>query len=133
MRSSLDSGLVAALTTASDVAENSSLGTGSVQQSMIQTSSVDTSNSTVDKFGVENYPNPFNPTTIITYQIPKDGRVTLRVYDILGREVVTLADGNQSAGIHYAAFDGSRFASGVYFYRLTAPGVSQVKKMVLAK
>ncbi len=80
-----------------------------------------------------NYPNPFNPTTLINYQLSASGHVTLKVYDILGREVATLVDENQDSGIHSATFDGSRFASGIYFYRLSAPGVNQVKKMVLTK
>lgn len=81
----------------------------------------------------QNYPNPFNPTTVIDYQLPKDTHVTLRVYDVLGREVATLVDGEVSAGYHQAAFNGSRFASGVYFYRLTTPGFTKVMKMLLVK
>jgi tetratricopeptide (TPR) repeat protein len=80
-----------------------------------------------------NYPNPFNPTTIINYQLSKSGHVTLKVYDILGREVATLVNENQNPGIHSTTFDASKLASGVYFYRLTAPGINQVKKMLLTK
>ncbi len=79
------------------------------------------------------YPNPFNPTATITYQLPKDSRVTIKVYDILGREVATLVDGEESAGYHEVTFDGSRLASGVYFYRLTTNGLNLVKKMILMK
>jgi len=67
------------------------------------------------------YPNSFNPTTMIKYQLPKDSHVTLKVYDILGREVMTLVNGMETAGMHEVTFDGSKFASGVYFYRLTTP------------
>lgn len=81
----------------------------------------------------QNYPNPFNPVTIISYQLPEDGRVTLKVYDILGREVATLADEKQDAGTHAVTFDGSRLSSGVYFYRLTAGTFSDVKKLMLVK
>ncbi len=66
----------------------------------------------------QNYPNPFNPTTIISYAIPKDGQVTLKVYDVLGREVETLMNQAQKVGRYGVNFDGSRLASGVYFYRL---------------
>jgi hypothetical protein len=92
-----------------------------------------TSNAPVGNGLMTNYPNPFNPSTKITYQLAQSGHVTLKVYDILGREVVTLMNENQSEGIHTASFDGTRSASGVYFYRLTAPGVNQVKKMLLTK
>jgi parallel beta-helix repeat protein len=81
----------------------------------------------------QNYPNPFNPTTTIEYQLPKDSRVTLKVYDVLGREVATLVDGEQTAGSYHATFDGSKFASGVYFYRLSTPEYSKVQKMALMK
>lgn len=81
----------------------------------------------------QNYPNPFNPTTTITYTIPKDGMVTLKIYDVLGREVETLVSEVEKMGRYEATFDGSRLASGVYFYRLTAPGIMQVKKMLLLK
>ncbi|HUI28935.1 MAG TPA: protease pro-enzyme activation domain-containing protein [Candidatus Acidoferrales bacterium] len=81
----------------------------------------------------QNYPNPFNPTTKIAYDLSKGGYVTLKVYDVLGREVAKLVNEDQGIGIHFANFDGSRFASGVYFYRLTAPGINQVKKMLLTK
>ncbi|MCL5021709.1 MAG: right-handed parallel beta-helix repeat-containing protein [Bacteroidetes bacterium] len=80
-----------------------------------------------------NYPNPFNPTTAITYRLPVPGKVGLKVYDILGREVVTLVSEYQEAGVHKAYFNGQNLASGVYFYRLTAPGISQVKKMLMVK
>ncbi len=81
----------------------------------------------------QNYPNPFNPVTIISYQLPQDSRVTLKVYDILGREVATLANERQDAGTHAVTFDGSRLSSGVYFYRLIAGTFSDVKKLMLVK
>jgi len=81
----------------------------------------------------QNYPNPFNPTTQINYSIPKNGYVTLKVYNVLGQEVATLFEGNQKAGDYIATFDANRFASGVYFYRLEAGTFSTVKKMVLMK
>ncbi|HEY6952008.1 MAG TPA: T9SS type A sorting domain-containing protein, partial [Bacteroidota bacterium] len=82
----------------------------------------------------QNYPNPFNPTTTIEFTLEKDGRVSLKVYDILGREVTTLLDENRSAGEYQrVVFDGSRFASGLYFAVLEAGGKSLLKKMLMLK
>jgi hypothetical protein len=81
----------------------------------------------------QNYPNPFNPTTTIRYQLPKDGMVTLKVYDILGAEVVTLVNEEKAAGKYEANFDASRLASGVYIYRIQVNEFNSVKKMVLLK
>jgi hypothetical protein len=81
----------------------------------------------------QNYPNPFNPTTQIEYGVPKNGLVTLKVYNVLGQEVATLFSGQLTAGTHYATFDGSKLASGVYFYRLDAGQTSITKKLMLLK
>jgi Rax2 C-terminal beta propeller domain/Secretion system C-terminal sorting domain len=81
----------------------------------------------------QNYPNPFNPTTVIGYQLSAVSHVRLRVYDILGRSVATLVDGVQSPGEHSVVFDGSRFASGVYFYRIQTGSYVRTMKMVLMK
>jgi len=82
----------------------------------------------------QNYPNPFNPTTTIEFTIPSDGRTTLRVYDILGREVETLLDKPLQAGeYHQMVFNASRFASGVYFAVLRFNDKQLVKKMLLLK
>lgn len=91
-------------------------------------------------FLCNNYPNPFNPKTIIKYQIPSANNVRLFIYDVLGREITTLIDERQEAGTYEIEFDGSNFASGVYFYRMEvqktgSPGYDfiQSKKMVLMK
>lgn len=81
----------------------------------------------------QNYPNPFNPTTTISYQLPNDGMVTLKVYDILGAEVATLVNEEMVAGKYEVNFDASRLASGVYIYRLQANDYISVKKMVLLR
>jgi hypothetical protein len=86
----------------------------------------------------QNFPNPFNPTTTITYRLPAISHVTLKIYDILGREVAILVNAVQSEGEHTTKFDGSKFASGVYLYRLDAirsDGETFVamKRMVLLK
>ncbi|MCU0344429.1 MAG: T9SS type A sorting domain-containing protein [Ignavibacterium sp.] len=81
----------------------------------------------------QNYPNPFNPTTTIRYQLPKDGLVTMKVYDILGAEVVTLVNEEKVAGKYEVNFNAATLASGVYIYRLSINDYINVKKMVLVK
>lgn len=81
----------------------------------------------------QNYPNPFNPSTTIRYSIPTAGRVSLRIYNILGQLVATLVDGYQNAGTYQASFDGSALSSGVYLYRIEAGSFATVKKMLLVK
>ncbi len=81
----------------------------------------------------QNYPNPFNPTTAIRYELSANSYVTLKVYDVLGREVTTLVDRNEPAGVYHVEFNGSRFASGIYFYRLNAGGLTATKKLMLIK
>jgi glucuronoarabinoxylan endo-1,4-beta-xylanase len=81
----------------------------------------------------QNYPNPFNPTTTIWYALPTAGHATLKVYDLLGREVKTLVDEVRSAGAHSVRFDAGEFAAGVYLYRLTAGGNSRTRKLILLR
>ena len=81
----------------------------------------------------QNYPNPFNPTTKISWQSPVSSWQTLKVYDILGNEVATLVDEEKSAGSYEVTFDASSLPSGNYFYKLSAGGFIQTKKMVLVK
>lgn len=86
-----------------------------------------------DETLLQNYPNPFNPTTTISYMVVAPGKVSLRVYDILGRVVATLVDGHREAGVHQIPFNASGLASGIYFYQLTAPEITVQRKMVVTK
>jgi hypothetical protein len=90
----------------------------------------------------QNYPNPFNPTTKIIYQIPGQARndnsigltsVSLNIFDVLGKHIVTLVDEKQKPGNYEATWDALRFSSGVYFYRITVGIFSETKKMILMK
>ena len=80
-----------------------------------------------------NYPNPFNPSTIIIFEIPSDSYVTLRVYDILGNEIVTLINEEKTTGAYEVNFDARSFSSGIYFYTITAGSFRTTKKMLLVK
>ncbi len=81
----------------------------------------------------QNFPNPFNPTTVINYSIPGSGQTTLTVYDLLGREVQTLVNEYQNAGTYSFSFDASKLTSGVYYYRLQSGSFTQTKKLMLVK
>jgi hypothetical protein len=81
----------------------------------------------------QNYPNPFNPSTRISYTIAQSGLVTLKVYDVLGKEVASLVDEMKEAGSYTADFNASNLANGAYFYKLQAGNFSQVKSMMLLK
>jgi|GEM_PF-1207009 len=81
----------------------------------------------------QNYPNPFNPTTSIKYQVASIEKVSIKVYDILGREITTLVNEVKSPGTYEVKFDGSNLSSGTYFYRLTSNGFSQTMKLLLLK
>ena len=88
----------------------------------------------VDEFKLfQNYPNPFNPVTRIKFQIPQAGKVTIKIYDILGAEVTTLLNEERPTGIYEIDFNASRLASGVYFYQLKAGSYIETKKMILLK
>lgn len=81
----------------------------------------------------QNYPNPFNPATSISYSIPQNEFVTLKVYDVIGNEVATLVNTLQESGKHDVTFNASNLSSGIYFYKLTAGNSIQIKKMMLVK
>jgi glucuronoarabinoxylan endo-1,4-beta-xylanase len=82
---------------------------------------------------VQNYPNPFNPSTNIRIELPQASQVSLRVYDMLGREVSELVNERRDAGVHEVKFDGSELSSGVYLYRLQAGSFTQTRKLLLVR
>jgi len=98
-------------------------------------SDFDTSNSSSKEsyFNISNFPNPFNPTTTITYVLPQATFVSIDVYDRLGRQVTTLVDQNQETGEHSVEFNASEYPSGIYFYRIKTPEKTEVKKMLFTK
>jgi len=81
----------------------------------------------------QNYPNPFNPTTNISFSIPDESYVTLKVYNILGYEITTLVNKEMKSGNYTVKFDGSSLPSGIYFYRLQANHNIATKKLILVK
>jgi len=89
---------------------------------------------TPDKYSLaQNYPNPFNPTTKISFSLPKQGFVSLKVFDITGREVASLINEIKTQGVYSIDFNGAEFASGVYFYKIEASGFIDTKRMILVK
>ena len=82
---------------------------------------------------LQNYPNPFNPVTNFKFQIIKPGLVTLKIYDMLGKEVSTIVNEELKAGYYSYKWDASKLASGIYFYRITAGSYTEVKKMLMIK
>ncbi|MFA7419503.1 MAG: T9SS type A sorting domain-containing protein [Melioribacteraceae bacterium] len=91
------------------------------------------SNEVPTNYSISNYPNPFNPTTTINYQLPKDGMVTIKVYDIIGKEVATLVNGHKSAGYYKIDFDASKLTSGVYIAAIQASSFNKSIKLLLTK
>jgi photosystem II stability/assembly factor-like uncharacterized protein len=81
----------------------------------------------------QNFPNPFNPSTTIRYRIDKTGRVSLRVFNVIGGEVATITDETQAAGQHDVKFDATNLPSGLYFYRIQVGGLTEIRRMVLLK
>jgi hypothetical protein len=81
----------------------------------------------------QNYPNPFNPSTVIRYQLPNSANVTLKVFDVTGKEVAEVVNGYQTAGEHSVEFNAANLPSGVYFYRLSAGNHTATRKMMLVR
>ena len=89
---------------------------------------------TVKNFALfQNYPNPFNPMTTISFQLPQASYVTLKVYDAIGTEIETIAEGNYPSGVHEVIFDASRLSSGIYLYRINSGTNQSTKKMMVIK
>jgi hypothetical protein len=90
---------------------------------------------------LQNYPNPFNPSTVIRFEIPTTSHVSLKIYDVIGKEVAVLVNGDLSAGYHSCEWNASAMSSGMYFYRLVATlhngekkeSFTQIRKLLLAK
>lgn len=109
-------------------------GLGDDALNICQATSSETDPDSPRGFGLnQNYPNPFNPNTIISYQLPVNSRVELKVFDMLGREVAVLADGLKSAGTHTVDFGATGLSSGIYIYQLKAGDRIESKKMMLVK
>ncbi|RPI03264.1 MAG: T9SS C-terminal target domain-containing protein [Ignavibacteriae bacterium] len=101
---------------------------------LLATSGVENESEIPHSFSLsQNYPNPFNPSSVIQFQLPEKTLVDLRVYNALGKEVVTLVNEERSAGIHVVTFNASRLSSGVYYYRLVAGNFSQSKRLAVIK
>ena len=81
----------------------------------------------------QNYPNPFNPSTQISFSIPENSNVVLKVYDVSGKEIATLVNETKSSGNYHVVFDASKYASGIYFYKITAGSFTDTRKMILLK
>ncbi|MBN8570619.1 MAG: T9SS type A sorting domain-containing protein [Ignavibacteria bacterium] len=113
-------------------------GSGGVEDAMgdgpNSNTSVSSDNLLPKEFNLyQNYPNPFNPVTNIQYDIPKDNFVMIKVYDLLGKEVASLINEFKPAGSYLIAFDGSKLASGIYFYKIETKDFVQTKRMILLK
>ncbi|MBI2429386.1 MAG: T9SS type A sorting domain-containing protein [Ignavibacteriales bacterium] len=104
-----------------------------------QTTSVNHNQTVINDFTLEqNYPNPFNMSTVIRYSLPEDADVTIKVYDIIGKEIGTLVHSKQAAGVHSVGFGNNTLSSGTYFYRLTVVSGDgkthiETKKMIAMK
>lgn len=82
---------------------------------------------------LQNYPNPFNPTTKIKYQLPESGKVTLKIYDVVGREIVTILNEQKEAGYYEVEWNANETSSGIYYYKIQAGAFTEIKKMLLIK
>jgi hypothetical protein len=108
--------------------------TGGISKSEGAVGIVPISNEVPSTFGLEqNYPNPFNPSTTFKFNVPSASNVSLKIYDMLGNEIITLVNENLQSGVYEVKFDASTLSSGVYFYSLNAGSFTATKKMMLVK
>lgn len=98
-----------------------------------ETGDFKSSNPKESYYKARNYPNPFNPVTTITYELPQSTYISITVYDRLGRQVEVLVDQTQDSGEHSVEFNASEYPSGIYFYRIKTPDRTEVRKMLLTK
>jgi photosystem II stability/assembly factor-like uncharacterized protein len=97
-------------------------------------SEVEVDVATITSFALDqNFPNPFNPSTSISYRLPEASDVVVKIYDVMGNEVATLVNGRQDAGVHQVVFDAAKLSSGSYIYSIKAGNFSATKKMILMK
>ncbi len=123
-------------TTVNNVIRVMSHGNGAFERKFLSQIVTDTEGETITASGYkleQNYPNPFNPTTNLEFRIEDRGFVSLKLYDVLGNEIITLINRDMPAGTHNISFDGTSLPSGTYFYRLETGKYSETKKMVLLK
>ena len=114
--------------------EIASIGISEIDVELGVTNSVDIDSEAPRRIELaQNYPNPFNPSTVISYTLPQSGSVSLEVFDMTGRRIAVLTEGNKSAGTHSFEFDASQLSSGVYMYRLQSSGTTLTRKMTLVK
>lgn len=106
----------------------------SISASFYKDGAEEISSGYISDYGLfQNYPNPFNPTTIITYQMPADNFVSLKVFDIMGREVAELENTDKSAGTHSVEFNASELSSGIYLYRIQIGKYFKTRKLILQR
>jgi hypothetical protein len=92
------------------------------------------SSTVADKYSLgQNYPNPFNPTTKISFSVPKNEFVSIKVFDLTGKEIAQLVNNEMNAGTYEYIFNGSSLASGIYFYQIKTPNFTETKRMTLVK
>jgi photosystem II stability/assembly factor-like uncharacterized protein len=134
INSGLKSTYVTCLATDNDFiyAAIASAGVWKYSLAKINDKEISTDNSNT-KIQTQNYPNPFNPATVISFQVKMNSKVTLRIYDAMGREIQTLMNENMQPGMYDVKFDGSQLPSGVYYYKMVMDGFTETKKMILIK